>query len=173
MTPGQPGSTQWGIFSVPGPCPFQAVQWTMIGHSLPWELACKTPMLSSNCMDLMLSDAKMHSLSCSDASSILFWLADRMTHMSQRLMLTALRSARLSGVPFEGEVKERICYLTYVTQKVNESVATYKWQLPSLGPIATLPPTKNAIIISCSRQYFSKSGYVVFLYCTEVIQTDI
>lgn len=31
--------------------------------SLPWELACKTPMLSSNCIDLMLSDAKMHSLS--------------------------------------------------------------------------------------------------------------
>lgn len=40
--------------------------------SLPWELACKTPMLSSNCIDLMLSDAKMHSLSCSEVSSILF-----------------------------------------------------------------------------------------------------
>lgn len=40
--------------------------------SLPWEFACKTPMLSSNCIDLMLSDAKMHSLSCSEASSILF-----------------------------------------------------------------------------------------------------
>lgn len=40
--------------------------------SLPWEFACKTPMLSSNCIDLMLSDAKMHSLSCSEVSSILF-----------------------------------------------------------------------------------------------------
>lgn len=77
--------------------------------SLPWELACKTPMLSSNCIDLMLSDAKMHSLSCSEVSSILFWLADRITHMSQRLMLTALKSARLNGVPFgrEGRKKRR------------------------------------------------------------------
>lgn len=79
--------------------------------SLPWELACKTPMLSSNCIDLMLSDAKMHSLSCSEVSSILFWLADRITHMSQRLMLTALKSARLNGVPFgrEERKKKRRC----------------------------------------------------------------
>lgn len=65
-------------------------------------------MLSSNCIDLMLSDAKMHSLSCSEASSILFWLADRITHMSQRLMLTALKSARLNGVPFGTEEKKKV-----------------------------------------------------------------
>lgn len=75
--------------------------------SLPWEFACKTPMLSSNCIDLMLSDAKMHSLSCSEVSSILFWLADRITHMSQRLMLTALKSARLNGVPFGREERKK------------------------------------------------------------------
>lgn len=80
--------------------PLNGMCWSVLGHSLPWELACRTPMLSSNCIDLMLSDAKMHSLSCSEASSILFWLADRITHMSQRLMFTALKSARLNGVPF-------------------------------------------------------------------------
>ena len=31
-----------------------------------------------------------------------------MTHMSQRLMLTALRSARLNGVPFEEEVNGKV-----------------------------------------------------------------
>lgn len=85
----------------------QQCTWSLIGRSLPWELACKTPMLSSNCIDLMLSDAKMHSLSCSEASSILFWLADSITHMSQRLMLTALKSARLNGVPFRVRRTER------------------------------------------------------------------
>lgn len=91
----------YSLPSLPQPVPFghQCTQ-SVIGRFLPWELACKTPMLSSNCIDLMLSDAKMHSLSCSEASSILFWLADSITHMSQRLMLTALKSARLNGVPF-------------------------------------------------------------------------
>lgn len=95
-------------FPLPQPVPFgHQWTWSLIGRSLPWELACKTPMLSSNCIDLMLSDAKMHSLSCSEASSILFWLADSITHMSQRLMLTALKSARLNGVPFRVRRTER------------------------------------------------------------------
>jgi hypothetical protein len=34
-------------------------------------------------------------------------LADRITHMSQRLMLTALKSARLNGVPFGIEERKK------------------------------------------------------------------
>lgn len=55
--------------------------------------------MSSNVMALMLSDAKIASLSASVGSSLLGTLADRMTHMSHRLTLTARKSARLSGDP--------------------------------------------------------------------------
>jgi hypothetical protein len=48
---------------------------------------------------LMLSDAKMASLSARVGSSLLGTLADRMTHMSHKLTLTARKSARLSGDP--------------------------------------------------------------------------
>ena len=56
-------------------------------------------MVSSNVMALMLSDAKIASLSASVGSSLLGTLADKMTHMSHKLTLTARKSARLSGDP--------------------------------------------------------------------------
>lgn len=57
-------------------------------------------MVSSNVMALMLSDAKIASLSARVGSSLLGTLADKMTHMSHKLTLTARKSARLSGDPF-------------------------------------------------------------------------
>ncbi len=56
-------------------------------------------MVSSKVMALMLSDAKMASLSAKVGSSFEGTLAERITHMSQRLTLTARRSARLRGEP--------------------------------------------------------------------------
>ena len=48
-------------------------------------------------------------LSASVGSSLLGILADKITHMSQRLMLTALRSARERGDPFSTEILGRFC----------------------------------------------------------------
>ena len=56
-------------------------------------------MVSSNVMALMLSEARMASLSARVGSSLLGTLAERMTHMSHRLTFTARRSARLNGEP--------------------------------------------------------------------------
>ena len=56
-------------------------------------------MVSSKVMALMLSEARMASLSAKVGSSLEGTLAERMTHISQRLTLTARRSARLSGEP--------------------------------------------------------------------------
>lgn len=50
-------------------------------------------------MALMLSDAKIASLSASVGSSLFGILADKITHISHRFTLTALRSARDSGEP--------------------------------------------------------------------------
>jgi len=64
------------------------------------HLLCdKTPIVSSKVMALILSDARIASLSARVGSSLLGTLADSMTHISQRLTLTALKSARLSGDP--------------------------------------------------------------------------
>lgn len=64
------------------------------------RLLCeRTPIVSSKVMALMLSDAKMASLSASVGSSLLGTLADNITHMSHKLTLTARKSARLSGDP--------------------------------------------------------------------------
>lgn len=70
-------------------------------YILNWKiLLCeRTPIVSSNVMALMLSDAKIASLSARVGSSLLGTFADRMTHMSHRLTLTARKSARLSGDP--------------------------------------------------------------------------
>ena len=57
-------------------------------------------------MALMLSEARMASLSARVGSSLQGTLADRITHMSHRFTLTARRSARLSGEPWK-EKKER------------------------------------------------------------------
>lgn len=56
-------------------------------------------MVSSNVIALIFKDARIASLSASVGSSELGILADSITHISQRLMLTARRSARLSGDP--------------------------------------------------------------------------
>ena len=56
-------------------------------------------MVSSNVMALMLSEARMASLSARVGSSLEGTLAERMTHMSHRFTFTALRSARLRGEP--------------------------------------------------------------------------
>lgn len=58
-----------------------------------------TPMVSSNVIALMFSDARMASLSASVGSSLLGTFADRMQHISHRFTLTARRSARLNGEP--------------------------------------------------------------------------
>jgi hypothetical protein len=57
-------------------------------------------MVSSKVMALMLSEARMASLSARVGSSLLGTLADRMTHISHRLTLTARRSALLNGDPY-------------------------------------------------------------------------
>ncbi len=62
-------------------------------------LCVRTPMVSSKVMALMLSEARMASLSASVGSSLDGTLADRITHMSHRFTFTARRSARDSGVP--------------------------------------------------------------------------
>ena len=56
-------------------------------------------MVSSNVMALMFSEARMASLSANVGSSLHGTLADKMTHMSQRLTFTALRSALDKGEP--------------------------------------------------------------------------
>jgi hypothetical protein len=48
---------------------------------------------------LMLSDARMASLSARVGSSLEGTLAERMTHISHRFTFTARRSARLRGEP--------------------------------------------------------------------------
>ena len=55
--------------------------------------------MSSNVMAFMLSEARIASLSARVGSSLEGTLAERITHMSQRLTLTARRSALLSGEP--------------------------------------------------------------------------
>ena len=67
--------------------------------SLILILAFRTPIVSSNVIALILSDAKIASLSANVGSSLEGTLADKITHISQRLTLTALRSARLKGDP--------------------------------------------------------------------------
>jgi len=61
--------------------------------------ACNSPTVSSNVIALMLSEHKMASLSTRLLSSPIELRADRMTHMSQRLMWTARRFARFNGEP--------------------------------------------------------------------------
>lgn len=64
------------------------------------DLLCvRTPMVSSNVIAFIFSEAKMASLSASVGSSLLGILAERITHMSHKLMFTALKSARLRGEP--------------------------------------------------------------------------
>lgn len=58
-------------------------------------------MVSSKVIALILSDARMASLSASVGSSLLGTFAESMTHISQRFTFTARRSARLSGEPWE------------------------------------------------------------------------
>lgn len=48
----------------------------------------------------MLSEAKIASLSAKVGSSLLGTLADKITHMSHKLTLTARKSARLRGDPY-------------------------------------------------------------------------
>ena len=62
-------------------------------------LELRTPMVSSKVIALMLRDAKIASLSARVGSSLDGTLADRITHISQRLTLTARKSARLRGDP--------------------------------------------------------------------------
>ena len=72
-------------------------------------LEFSTPMVSSKVMALMLSEAKMASLSAKVGSSFDGTLADKMTHISQRFTLTARRSARLKGDPLSTEILGRFC----------------------------------------------------------------
>lgn len=68
-------------------------------------------------------------------------------------MLTALRSARLNGVPFERKVRERICYLTYKIREVNENVATFELYV---GPASNkiLQFSTEALCQICSGRNF-------------------
>ena len=67
-------------------------------------LCVRTPIVSSKVMALMLSDARMASLSASVGSSLEGTLAERMTHMSHRFTFTARRSALLRGEPCKEEL---------------------------------------------------------------------
>lgn len=60
-----------------------------------------TPIVSSNVIALMFNEARIASLSASVGSSLDGTFADRIQHMSQRLTLTARKSARLSGEPWK------------------------------------------------------------------------
>lgn len=62
--------------------------------------ALSTPIVSSNVIALMFNEARIASLSASVGSSFDGTFAERMQHMSQRFTLTARKSARLSGEPF-------------------------------------------------------------------------
>ena len=62
------------------------------------------PLALLNVIALILRDASMASLSIMAGSSATETLAERMMHMSQRLMLTALRSALLMGEPCRTEI---------------------------------------------------------------------
>lgn len=89
-------------------------------------LCDRTPMVSSNVMALMLSDAKMASLSARVGSSLLGTLADRMTHMSHKLTLTARKSARLSGDPCNlTEFKKKFRNLKMMEKKARHFQKTY------------------------------------------------
>ena len=66
-------------------------------------LCVRTPIVSSKVMALMLSDARMASLSARVGSSLEGTLAERMTHMSHRFTFTARRSALLRGEPCKEE----------------------------------------------------------------------
>ena len=59
----------------------------------------KTPMVSSNVIALMFSEARIASLSAKVGSSFDGTLAERITHISHKFTFTARRSARLSGEP--------------------------------------------------------------------------
>jgi hypothetical protein len=72
---------------------------TGVPASLSPLLWLSTPIVSSKVMALMLSDARIASLSARVGSSLLGTLAERMQHMSHRLTLTARKSALLSGDP--------------------------------------------------------------------------
>ena len=67
------------------------------------------PMVSSKVIALILREAKMASLSARVGSSFEGTLADRITHISQRLTLTALKSALLRGDPLSTEIFGRFC----------------------------------------------------------------
>ena len=58
-------------------------------------------------MALILREARMASLSAKVGSSFEGTLAERMTHISQRLTLTARRSARLRGEPCKEKGRSR------------------------------------------------------------------
>ena len=70
-------------------------------------------MVSSKVIALILREAKMASLSARVGSSFEGTLADRITHISQRLTLTALKSALLRGDPLSTEIFGRFCSVFY------------------------------------------------------------
>jgi len=62
---------------------------------------CSRPTVSSNVIALMLSEHRIASLSTRLLSSAIELRADRMTHMSHRLIWTARRLARFNGEPYK------------------------------------------------------------------------
>lgn len=91
-------------------------------------------MVSSNVIALILSEAKIASLSASVGSSLLGILADKITHMSHKLMFTALRSARLRGEPQKG--RKIVCLklkfynstsvnVQYMNKKIKRAILFY------------------------------------------------
>ena len=71
--------------------------------------ACRRPTVSSNVIALMLSEHRIASLSTRLLSSAIELRADRMTHMSHRLMCTARRLARFNGEPCNVTTTIRRC----------------------------------------------------------------
>lgn len=80
-----------------------------------WAEACNRPIVSSKVMALMLSEQSIASLSTRLLSSILVFLADRMTHMSLKLMLTARRLARFKGDPWNRKRQNTLVSLSLLT----------------------------------------------------------
>jgi len=72
-----------------------------------------SPIVESKVIALMFSEHKIASLSTRLLSSMLFFRADSITHMSQRLMLTARRFARFSGEPLDTNDKITTCKMTH------------------------------------------------------------
>jgi len=97
------------------------------------EYAWSSPMLLSKVIAFILSEHKIASLSTRLLSSPFELRAERMTHMSQRLMWTARRLGRFSGEPWN-----IIKYLTArrtLFKYLRWTVSVHLWPLTNYRPM--------------------------------------